>query len=117
MLKLLFDSLFRVKNNLFENEFAAGEYVGVGDFHLFKLFPVEKDLVARFHLSAGILCDHGERFSARESQSRFGHLGRSENVFAAAWIDGIEAHRRENIPRAHLSAVFVAADSVGSRPV
>ena len=103
--------------NLFahsELQSASGEYVGVGDVGSAKPFPIECDV---FYILIGVaeaVGNHCELSSIRQVYGGFRNLGRAQDVFSGYRINGIEAQGAEDVPCRHLSAVIIAAQTVGS---
>ena len=96
-----------------EHQFAAFHNVGVVYVVLLIALAVEVDFVYIELFFAQSLGHHCECLAAGQLEGDFRHLGCAEDVAAAHGVYGIEAHSREHVPGRHLSAVVIAAESVG----
>ena len=56
---------------------------------------------------------YGKGLSVGKVQCDFGQLWSTEYVLSAYGVNGVESHSREHVPCRHLTAVVIAAKSVG----
>ena len=83
----------------------------MGDIQLIICLSVQLNRLYVTVLVAHFGCTNLNRAAVLERHLHVGHVGSPQDILIRTRTDGIEAHRREDIPGGHLTAVIVAAET------